>query len=459
MKCNIAIIGGGISGLSLALLLSQKHQNIAVFEAAPKCGGRARAINKYPLTKSSLKSNTNNHLFPQYLDNGPHLIIGAYRNFFKILKLADVDVNKAFTVHPFSWHSQKFRLNIGDGNLISALIKAAIQTSGISIVKRLELIKTLSSLYIKDQNIIQNLTVSQWLAKLKISQEIQTQFFNPLCLSALNTPANIASAGCFANVLSETFFNRQDKNWMMYFAKSDLSTTIINPLIKKIASIPKNLVVNNSRIKKIGLDKQGYLLEDNHQNTHFCEKLIIATNPSQTLKLLSENLKIINYPKVINQLKKITASPITSVYGFINSKTKNDLQNFLPIIQHQFFQEHDIIWLNFHHIRNNIYLDNSQPHLCAIYSASALTDSSTITNLAFTELLKHKKIKQNPKFKWLAITEKQATSQSNLAKEKINPQINQNLYLSGDYLSDKLPSTIESASRSAFIVSEIINNA
>ena len=40
---KIAIVGGGISGLSAAYYLSATH-NVTLFEAAPRLGGHARTI-------------------------------------------------------------------------------------------------------------------------------------------------------------------------------------------------------------------------------------------------------------------------------------------------------------------------------------------------------------------------------------------------------------------------------
>ncbi|MDX8406932.1 MAG: FAD-dependent oxidoreductase, partial [Mariprofundaceae bacterium] len=60
----IAIIGGGVAGLTAAIRLAEQGRSVHLFEAAPEPGGRTRSfIDK---------------VTGQCCDNGPHLMIGAY---------------------------------------------------------------------------------------------------------------------------------------------------------------------------------------------------------------------------------------------------------------------------------------------------------------------------------------------------------------------------------------------
>ncbi|HEU5120618.1 MAG TPA: FAD-dependent oxidoreductase, partial [Candidatus Nitrosocosmicus sp.] len=45
-KDNIAIIGGGLAGLTAAVILSQKGKNVTLIEKSSNLGGRARTIFK-----------------------------------------------------------------------------------------------------------------------------------------------------------------------------------------------------------------------------------------------------------------------------------------------------------------------------------------------------------------------------------------------------------------------------
>ena len=64
---RIAVVGAGWAGLSSARLLADAGYPVEVFEAAPQAGGRARAV-EVPLAGGRAR-----------VDNGQHLLIGAYR--------------------------------------------------------------------------------------------------------------------------------------------------------------------------------------------------------------------------------------------------------------------------------------------------------------------------------------------------------------------------------------------
>ena len=69
-KTNIAIVGGGWSGLSAAVELCKKFP-VSIFESASTLGGRARRV-IYKNTK---------------LDNGQHIFFGSYENTLKTINL------------------------------------------------------------------------------------------------------------------------------------------------------------------------------------------------------------------------------------------------------------------------------------------------------------------------------------------------------------------------------------
>ncbi|NOR72703.1 MAG: FAD-dependent oxidoreductase, partial [Mariprofundaceae bacterium] len=65
VKHPIAIIGGGLCGLTSAIRLTEKGHDVHLYEAAPALGGRTRSF--YDTTVD------------EWVDNGPHLLIGAYK--------------------------------------------------------------------------------------------------------------------------------------------------------------------------------------------------------------------------------------------------------------------------------------------------------------------------------------------------------------------------------------------
>ena len=81
---NVAIIGAGWAGLAAAIATVQAGHQTTVFEAARTVGGRARA-----LTTPGADGT------PLVLDNGQHILIGAYTTSLRLMRLVGVDVDAA----------------------------------------------------------------------------------------------------------------------------------------------------------------------------------------------------------------------------------------------------------------------------------------------------------------------------------------------------------------------------
>ena len=62
-KLNVAVIGGGWAGMSVGTDLADNKVPVTIFEASKTLGGRARAVD----TSEAI------------LDNGLHILIGAYK--------------------------------------------------------------------------------------------------------------------------------------------------------------------------------------------------------------------------------------------------------------------------------------------------------------------------------------------------------------------------------------------
>ena len=67
---RLTIVGGGWAGLAAAVRATQLGWQVSLLEAAPVLGGRARRIHHQGLT----------------LDNGPHLLIGAYNQTLALMR-------------------------------------------------------------------------------------------------------------------------------------------------------------------------------------------------------------------------------------------------------------------------------------------------------------------------------------------------------------------------------------
>ena len=83
-KPKVAIIGAGLAGLSAAAsLMNDAH--VQVFEASKIAGGRARSLNRAETDFGPL-------------DNGQHILLGAYQSTLNLLHQAGVLEKDVFFV-------------------------------------------------------------------------------------------------------------------------------------------------------------------------------------------------------------------------------------------------------------------------------------------------------------------------------------------------------------------------
>ena len=72
MTQRVVILGGGVAGLAAAMAHHEKGWKVHVVEARGKLGGRAWSHQKNADTPE--------------LDNGPHVILGCYHSFRRLLR-------------------------------------------------------------------------------------------------------------------------------------------------------------------------------------------------------------------------------------------------------------------------------------------------------------------------------------------------------------------------------------
>ena len=89
---KVAVIGAGWAGMAAAIAHTQAGHQITVFEAARTVGGRARAV------PGTLPDGS-----PVTLDNGQHILIGAYATSLRLMRLVGVDTDSALLRLPLVW--------------------------------------------------------------------------------------------------------------------------------------------------------------------------------------------------------------------------------------------------------------------------------------------------------------------------------------------------------------------
>ena len=192
---KVAVIGAGWAGMAAAIAHRQAGRKVTVFEAARTVGGRARAV------PGVLPDGT-----AATLDNGQHILIGAYTESLRLMRLVGVDPATALLRLPLT-------LQFPDGQglqlpdlapPLDALL-GIVRAKGWGWQDKVALLRTATAWQLRGFRCAPHTSVADLCAPL--TPRLMAEFIDPLCVSALNTPAREASGQVFLRVLQDSLFS------------------------------------------------------------------------------------------------------------------------------------------------------------------------------------------------------------------------------------------------------------
>jgi squalene-associated FAD-dependent desaturase len=213
---GVAVVGAGYAGMAAAVSLAQRGVAVTVFESGPVPGGRARRVR--------ISFDGEGH----ELDNGQHILIGAYTELYRLMRAVGVPARAVLRMpleirYPAGFHLRALRLPAPLG-LLGGLLGAR----GISLAERLGAVRFMRALRKQRFRLQHDVTVDQLLHQHRQGGRIGDYLWRPLCVSALNTPAAIASANIFLAVLRDTLFGHAQASDLL-LPRVDLSRLFPEP--------------------------------------------------------------------------------------------------------------------------------------------------------------------------------------------------------------------------------------
>lgn len=453
----MAIIGGGCAGLSAAAALVERGFQVTLFEAGSQLGGRARTVVV-----------ENNHLIYS-LDNGQHILLGAYRETLKLLRKVGVNEKEAFMRLPLQLNmkttSAKSAFLLKSAHYLPApfnLLIGLIRCTGLSFSERIAAIKFMVHLKNTQYQLADDIALEQFLITHQQTLNLIEMLWQPLCLAALNTPISVASTRIFLNVLKDSF-SGDKKNSDFLLPRLDLSQIIALPITQYIQAKGSSVRLNK-RVRSLRAEGEGFSLETKDGKCFFSH-VVLATSPASVAQLV-ENLPKLHH--VVAQVNTYTYQPIHTVYlqypaetklsfamaGMIDAPEKiNRLNNLTNTIQQSFVLAQ---W-----VFDRGQLCGQKGLLAVIISAEGKHQTLTQEALAL-RIAKELSLAfpYLPKPLWhKVIAEKRATFSCvpNLARPT-NKTVQPKLFLAGDYTYADYPATIEGAVRSGIKCAELIAN-
>jgi squalene-associated FAD-dependent desaturase len=216
-RLQIAIVGAGWAGLAAAITAAQKGHQVTLLEASKFWGGRARSIQ------------THSEDYP-LLDNGQHILIGAYQKTLSMMQIVGIDLEKAFWRKPLDLrYADGSGLSLPNKSFPLNLFQGIAFNSSWSAVDKWQLLTSAWQWQRMHFECAEHLTVAD-LCK-KMTPNVWQNLIEPLCVSALNTPANEASGKVFLRIMKDALFGPVGSSDLL-LPRLDLGQLFPNAAIK-----------------------------------------------------------------------------------------------------------------------------------------------------------------------------------------------------------------------------------
>jgi squalene-associated FAD-dependent desaturase len=292
-ELNVAVLGGGYAGMAAAVSLSKRGIPVTVFESARQLGGRARGL---------IFQNTQ-------LDNGQHLLLGCYRETINLIELVGGNIEEDFLRLPLQLDLHgHFSLKAPKLPAPLHLLVALLRAQGLTLIERLSAARFMLDLRNINFSIKKDITVSEFLVLHGQSTALVQKLWEPLCIAALNTPVNIASAQVLLNVLRDALNqNRVDSD--MLIPRIDF-TALFPQRASTYVKKHGGHVLTSCAVENLCLDNNSVEITTGRGKLYF-NHVICATSPVVAAKLLRP---IPEFSPVIAQIDALQHQPIYTVY-------------------------------------------------------------------------------------------------------------------------------------------------
>ena len=190
MRQSVAVIGAGWAGLAAAVEATRAGHAVTLYEMAAQAGGRARAVGQAGIA----------------LDNGQHILIGAYTQTLRLMHAVGVDTSQALLRTPLRLtEPDGSGLHLPPGAPMLAFAAGVWKRAGWSLRDRITLLATAAGWALRHFRCEPTRSVESLTRGL--GDTLARDLIEPLCVAALNTPAHEASAAVFLRVLSDALFS------------------------------------------------------------------------------------------------------------------------------------------------------------------------------------------------------------------------------------------------------------
>jgi squalene-associated FAD-dependent desaturase len=421
-RAAIVVAGAGWAGCAAAAELALAGKQVVLLEAARSLGGRARGV----------------ELDGRLLDNGQHILLGAYRATLDLMQRLGLREEDAFLRLPLQmrYAPQPPAMQFVAPRLPAPLhvLWALLRADGLTRADKLAIARFQSTARWMGWLLYQDCSVAELMERFEQTENTVRLLWRPLCLAALNTPLEQASAQVFLNVLKDSLGARRAASDMLLPVR-DLSG-VFPERVAQVVAAKGGAVRTGARLTQVVSAGDGWLLELADGASLQADSLVLALPAWQACSVLAHAA-----PELVPQFEHL---PITTVY-LQYAETLRLPHPFLALLDEPEASRYGQF------VFDRGQLDAGTPGLLAVVISvsdqAAQLPHEALAQAVAEQLAADFKQSELAQPQWQrVVTEKRATFACTPGLQR--PPVESglpNLWLAGDYTAGPYPATLEGA--------------
>jgi squalene-associated FAD-dependent desaturase len=288
---RVAIVGAGWAGLAAAVTLAERGILVSVFEASRHLGGRARRV----------------EIEGMHLDNGQHILIGAYAETLRLMRAVGADPDRLFLRLPLELRmADGFHFRAAELPAPFHLVVGLLRSPGLRLRERYAALRLIAAHRRVGYRLAKDEPVASWLDRHRQPQRLCAALWHPLCTAALNTPPARASAQVFLNVLRDTIEGDRYASHLL-LPRGDLGELFPLPASKFIQA-RGGAIHLGAAVRSIAQTADGWQLNDLPDRYG---QVILACAPQHTAALLG---MLPGLAPLVESVERLAYEPIYTCY-------------------------------------------------------------------------------------------------------------------------------------------------
>ena len=426
---RVAVIGAGWAGCAAAVEAVRLGHDVTVYEASRTAGGRARRVSAVVAGR------------PLALDNGQHILIGAYSETLALMADVGVNADAAMLRIPLS-----LRQPNGDGLQLPHwpapfdALAGIVRARGWSWADKLSLLQAAVGWQLARFQCAPAASVATLCQRVR--PRVMASLIEPLCVSALNTPVDQASGQVFLRVLQDAMFGAS-KGSNLLLPKVDLSALLPDPALAWLQAQGATIHLG-TRIKTLTPMGANWVLSTQLSDDASAafDSVILACPPHEAARLATTSVAgsaQAELPPIastwIRQTQALAHEELSTVYAYAPQARLSEPMLALPastLGPAQFVFDRGQL--------------GGPPGLLAFVISASKADSATLTQQVLAQGRAQLNMPQLQAVQ--TIVEKRATFACTPGLTRPGTHICAGLLACGDYIDGPYPATLEGAVRS-----------